>query len=449
MTTIKILISERLAAMCLISFCLFSCNKEEKNPDQSQPIRIGVFSDSHIMDPSILISEGQAYNKASEFGNTLIKESPAILSEFVNNISSEKLDIVLVSGDLTKDGEEVSHKLIANNYLSSIRKQGIRVYVVPGNHDINNPNASTYDGDTKKRTKTISRDEFANIYGEYGYNDAIARDKYSLSYVVQPTNTLRIICIDSCKDDENSYENDFSVVAGAIRPSTMDFIREQAKEAKSKGIRMIAIMHHGIAKHWQMQSTIFQEYLINNYEEHAKEFMDLGIQVVFTGHSHSQDIVKYEANNKFLFDIETSSLTSYPCAYRIVSLKGDQMNITSKTIKKINYDTHGEEFPLYAINYFRSKLRGSLTTNSFVKFPDELWDIATPTIGNAMIANQEGDEKITTEEINNIKATSNSLNKISAIYGSVFTNIMIGLWTDLKPADNNITIDLSSGVVTE
>jgi hypothetical protein len=95
------------------------------------------------------------------------------------------------------------------------------VYVVPGNLDVNNPEAAIYDGDKAFPTPSISASEFSNIYSSYGYNNAIARDPNSLSYVNQLYSELWLLGLDDCKYEDNK---DIAIVACRIKPETMKWI---------------------------------------------------------------------------------------------------------------------------------------------------------------------------------------------------------------------------------
>lgn len=68
-------------------------------------------------------------------------------------IKKQKPDVLLVSGDLTKDGELESHEQLAER-LEKFKKEvpGVKVYVINGNHDINNENAKNYNTKDGKRT---------------------------------------------------------------------------------------------------------------------------------------------------------------------------------------------------------------------------------------------------------------------------------------------------------
>ena len=74
---------------------------------------------------------------------------------------------------------------------------GIQVLVVPGNHDINNPDARVYVGDNTVPADTITRPDFAKIYRHMGYDEHSRRDPDTLSYCRDITDDLTILAIDA------------------------------------------------------------------------------------------------------------------------------------------------------------------------------------------------------------------------------------------------------------
>jgi len=70
-------------------------------------------------------------------------ESEEVLKSLITDIKLEGVDLVIVPGDLTNNGEKVNHIKFAA-YLKELEDAGIAVFVVPGNHDIENPGSKNY-----------------------------------------------------------------------------------------------------------------------------------------------------------------------------------------------------------------------------------------------------------------------------------------------------------------
>ena len=77
--------------------------------------------------------------------------------------------------------------------LTRCRRTASDVVVLPGNHDINNPSASSYEGSARRPTEQVTPGEFAEIYEEFGYGQAWSRDPYSLRYTYDLDPSTRLM----------------------------------------------------------------------------------------------------------------------------------------------------------------------------------------------------------------------------------------------------------------
>ena len=141
---------------------------------------------------------------------------PEARLQFVISIKELKANIVLVPGDLSKDGENSSLELAAR-YLAQLKAAGKKVYVIPGNHDIKNGLSYSYVGDGKQRVPNITAEQFTQIYADYGYKDALQRDTDSISYVAEPQPGLWLLALDACLYKQN-VEDKESVTDGKFSP---------------------------------------------------------------------------------------------------------------------------------------------------------------------------------------------------------------------------------------
>ena len=283
-----------------------AANAKKNDREKDKPhLRIAIVADIHYMDPSLLVNNGAAgtaFQNYLDQDPKLVQYSDPIFRRVWREIKAERPDILLVPGDITKDGEKISHLAMAG-FLNQLRSDGIKVYVVPGNHDINNAKAKIFDGNNAYPVEMTSKTDFETIYGNFGYNDAIARDANSLSYVVQPQAGLRIIGIDASKYEEYGPSGD--VAAGRIKPATLTWILAQLELAKQQGITMFAMMHHNLVEHYAGQSQLDPGYVIDDWQNVANTLVDAGLKIIFTGHYHANDISPYVHNDKELIDIQT------------------------------------------------------------------------------------------------------------------------------------------------
>ena len=288
-----------------------------------QPVKIAIISDLHVMVPELLVNEGTAFEEYLARDRKMLRESVEILDTLVVSILELKPDLVMVTGDLTKDGERVSHELVASQ-LERLTDAGIQVLVVPGNHDINNPDAKIFDGDTATSTDTITRREFAAIYRHAGYDTRSRRDPDSLSYCRDVTDNLSILAIDACMDRLNTFVSrgdarDHCKTSGHLEPSTQQWLVKQAEQATAAGRRVIAMMHHHLVPHFHMEETLAAPYMVDDAGQLCQRLIEAGVHVIFTGHLHISDVSQVNLQPGTMVEIATAAAVGYPCQWRVAT----------------------------------------------------------------------------------------------------------------------------------
>ena len=431
------------AFFCVALVITFSCAKEKTvvnydfNTDTTTPPAypdavFSVISDAHIYDAS-LGSSGEAFEKTMHSDRKLLLDSQDLLDYAINEIVAAKVGFVLVCGDLTKDGELVNHMIFAEK-LKKLKAAGIPAYVVPGNHDINNPDAVKYNGDTTEPVASITANDFARIYGDFGFNSAITRDDDSLSYVAEPTEGLWLLALDACRYREN-VPGKHEIVSGKISQKTADWIASVLREAANRNIAVIAMMHHGTVEHWNGQRKLHPDYLINDFVNFGNFLASWNVRFIFTGHYHAQDITRSEYNGKVIYDIETGSLVTAPCPIRYVNIKNDEMNIRTNTIVEKLYP--GTDFAPNAIAFVKKTvmLEAASVLKKF-KVSDKDIEIIADAVGDAFNAHYSGDENPS------LKKTVDK-SKLG-LWGRFVLGrqqyVIDGLWADMKPYDNNVKL---------
>ena len=409
----------------------------------SDALRIAAFSDPHYFATNLLIGNGVAFQTYLAQDRKLIAESAAITKEVVDQIIVENPNYVLVTGDLTKDGELDSHVAFSNE-LARLEAAGAQVLVVPGNHDIGNTQSLAYNGASTIPVPNISVEQFRAIYAPFGYDLALATDVDSAAYVVELTPNVVMICMDPCQ---------YGATAGSFDASRLAWITNQIATARNQGKLALGMMHHGLMEHFQGQKTLFSEYVLDNYANIAPLFASLGMKAVFTGHFHANDIVGGAFGIRSIYDIETGSTVTWPCPYRLMELDGTgKLAILTEHITEIDYNLGGApDFQTYAYNYLYS---GMLGISSYMlqmppySLPAPTANYLAPAVTEALIDHYAGDEP--------------GLAGASPATYSIVTNLLAGdplsqqlgqaiysILSDLPPSDNDEELDIDpSPVVT-
>jgi len=429
--------------LCSAVIFIFCCTKEktaldyEFNTAADAPpaypdVFFSVISDSHLYDAS-LGSSGAAFEKTMNSDRKLLLDSQDLLDYAINEIIASKVKFVLVCGDLTKDGELVNHNISADK-LKKLTAAGIAAYVVPGNHDINNPDAVKYNGNNMEPVASISANDFSRIYGDFGFNAAIMQDDDSLSYVAEPVEGLWLLALDACRYREN-VQGKHEIVSGKISQKTADWTASVLREAANRNKAVIAMMHHGAVEHWNGQKKLHPDYLINDFANFGNFLASWNVRTIFTGHYHAQDIVRGEYNEKIIYDIETGSLVTAPCPIRYIEIKNNEMNIRTDTIvDKLHPET---EFAPNAIAFVKKTvmLEAASVLRKF-KVSEKDIAIITDAVGDAFNAHYNGDE--------NASLKKNVDKSKLGFWGRFILGqqqyVIDGLWADLKPPDNNVKL---------
>lgn len=404
-------------------------------------MRFAVLSDLHYFSPQLLV-EGSAFQEYLNHDRKMLREGPEILDAALEEIGNLDLDFAIICGDLTKDGEALSHGEVAAK-LQSLLLSGTPVYVVPGNHDINNGESHRYSGEDSEPVPTVSAEEFGDIYRQCGYSQALHKDPDSLSYIVEPVQGLWLFALDSCRYRENS-ERQQPMVDGAFYPAALLWIEQKLIEAIQNEKAVIGFMHHGILEHYKSNEQHYGEYLLDDFRYISEMLAAYGMRFIFTGHFHAQDITLERwsgsgIRNHFLFDIETGSLVTYPVPWRSIQIKDEEMHISSHRIESIA--GRPDDFQGFAEDFVR---QGTilLANEALAGFgvPEEDQVLLGPQIAEAYITHLQGDE-VAIDPVLDVTGLSPVGRAVVAVQGSLIK----GWYNDLPPADNNIVIDMPEG----
>ncbi|MBQ9439590.1 MAG: metallophosphoesterase [Paludibacteraceae bacterium] len=348
------------------------------NTNQVTPVddsKIIVLSDPHVMAPELLVNEGTAWTNYLAGQRKLVDYSKALFDEMIIRLKRDiRPGLVLITGDLSKDGETVSHKYVVSK-LDELRAVGIKTLVIPGNHDRGaNINAVYFDGESTTAAEVASDASFASLYANYGYGEESERDENSLSYVCEPITGLVVIGIDSG-------------TGGTIPAATLTWVCNKAQEANNNGKQVIAMMHHPLIPHFTGANTFVETVSVADYANVRNSLADAGIRVIFTGHIHTSDIAKdYNSDlSKHIYDVNTGSLISYPCDYRTITLSNDlsTLNITTSSITEIET---GDGFANTAKTRLTNYVKAMVAAKGFP------WSLIASQVATAYIYHAEGDE---------------------------------------------------------
>lgn len=371
----------------------------EAGTDYPNQIKIVHLSDVHYFSQKLYADCGD-FTIAENSDRKMFRESGAIVDKALAEIVAYQPDLVILSGDLTKDGELVCHQgmheklAAAKKQLANAGKQAM-FCVINGNHDINNDdNGRDFSSGKAEHTDLVDPLAFKELYADCGYDDAIAKfdeggsQGGSLSYVVRPAKGVTLIVVDSGKysADQNGLGRDEHVTSGVVGEKLLAWVESQAKQARAAGDIVFVTQHHGVIPHFSMEPELMGEYLVDNYEDCQRRYADAGVSAVFTGHMHANDIasITTEAGNT-LYDIETCATVTYPSDIRFATLSWKREEGTANVEATLAVENH----PLGSVDYVDFDTKATTKIADITAYGEERLltvDVVKTMIADALVS---------------------------------------------------------------
>lgn len=294
--------------------------------------KIVLLSDPHVMSPALVEDPNStAYINAMADNRKLQAYSAELFDAVIDSIKMIHPDLVIIPGDMSKDGEMLSHFYVAYR-LNELKELGIRTLVIPGNHDMECGMGRIYTEQGAVMADNVSIAEFKAIYKDFGWGEDSDCDDYTLTYACEPIKGLRFIGIDDCKTYSRGWTAEGEAEYGCIRQPTLEWVLQQADDAVAHDKVPIVAIHHQMLTHFNGQDE-FVSASLDQGDSIARVFLDHGIRLVMTGHMHMPDIsVIWNAERTdSLVEITSGSTASYPCQYRILSLDDNLLTMNVET----------------------------------------------------------------------------------------------------------------------
>ena len=319
-----------------------------------KPVSFYLVTDTHYFE-NALEAGGPAFEKNMLTEQYFVKESSAIVKTTFERISEDKdTDIVIIPGDLTKNGEKESHLSFIKE-LYALKEKGKRIFVITAGHDYND-SAYVLQGDGRVSVEGANFDDFCEMYRDFGYGDALAVDEPTHSYMAQITDGVRMLAI--CCDSKGQPK-------GAMDERHMAWAKEQLDKAKKDNCSVFAICHYPIIPSVPAFDLV-GDAKIKEWRKVATFLADNGVELVLTGHMHIQSINEfYTENGNRLIDVCTSCLVGSPAKYRKITVDDSSvLKVKSIDVEDFGWDLKGLTVQEYFHNQFKNaivnRVRGAL-----------------------------------------------------------------------------------------
>lgn len=326
----------------IIMIFAFACSSPSyKIKEKGSEVKIALTSDLHYIDKTL--KSGDSFKEMLDEGSDgkLSIYIEELTDAFIDRLIIEKPDIVIITGDLTFNGEKLSHETLANK-LQRLKKDGIEVLVIPGNHDLRNILAYEFRDDGPYYSEWIDVDEFKAIYKDAGYTKN-TYDDASLSYVFKASEDLWLLMLDTNTYDKNT--NFAPSSDGLIKEETLSWI-DEVMSHKPEDVDVIAFGHHPVFDIGGAPS-----YVIKNADELLELFDKYDIALSISGHIHAQNYDTKDGHT----DFGLSSLAVYDHQYTMLTYKDHHVDLLTSDLDLEGYspDPFFKNFDQNAEAYFK------------------------------------------------------------------------------------------------
>lgn len=364
-----------LACLCLIFLNLTVWGASCDTSKLEDKWQIAVISDPHIQDTTHLRSMDDQLHSTRLFNENFFAFIAAL-----NDAASKQIRWVLLSGDMTDNGQQLNIQLLHRILAEYSARYGMHFFAMTGNHDPSRP-LTTNDslGEMKCWGYQEIMDELSDMgfyprkehiywespfssytYTNYSYDLAVAESgttqrNYAwknlkpripdASYLVEPVKGIWLLAIDASVYDPQKVVGDSILSFGGARvgysrifqekPYLLPWIRKVAQEAKKQHKTLIAFSHYPMLDYNHGATGFIRKIAAPGgfdldrlpSSEIGDTLADAGISLHFGGHIHLNDeAVHFSKKGNRLTNIQVPSTAGYIPAYKIVNVEDGKVN---------------------------------------------------------------------------------------------------------------------------
>ena len=292
----------------IMAVCLAVCCMVCASGSAFSESRLMVVSDLHYLDPS-LYPDKDLFLQALQGGDGKITQyGEELLAALYQEILSVQPDALIVTGDLTFNGEKKSHTALAE-WFGAVEDAGVPVWVIPGNHDINTPSPVSFANGAYQRTEPVTPETFAEIYADF-----LKPGEAGFSYAAGISSDLWVVMTDV------SWYQDQAQTFGVFTDRHAAWLEGTLKRARDQGVRIVTATHHSLLRHTRFAQ---ESFLMFGHEKMAELARQYGVKLNLSGHLHIQHIAQADG----LSDAALGAFCIWPHRFALVTL-GDDGTLT-------------------------------------------------------------------------------------------------------------------------
>lgn len=267
--------------------------------------KLALIADIHYYSPKLGV-EGRAYELRSGGDQKCLAESGAVVDAVFARLKQSDIDALLIAGDVTNDGERVSHEEIREKFLDFEKTKPL--YLITSTHDwCTDGNPRRFEGDrVYNDVEALDAPALDAYYAGFGKEKCIAEYVNGHGFhsrVFQVSDSLRLLAVNDDADGAGG--------ASGYAEAHIRWAEEQIRAAKAAGNDIIAMEHHLLLPN--VSPLINKGQSIADQFDMAARLADAGLRLMFVGHSHFQRTSEFvsPAGNK-ITQVNIGSLCGYP-----------------------------------------------------------------------------------------------------------------------------------------
>lgn len=312
-----------------------------------------LLTDSHYVSKKNWV-EGKPFTFRERSDQIALKATPEILDTFIEKIIADKeTETVLFTGDNVNNCDMNSHYEFRER-LEKLTAAGKKVYVISATHDYSGQGDDNnwfegcrYTETGSEPIESMRKGGLFDFYYDYGPKQALSVHRESGSYTVLLGEGVRLTMIVD-NGDGGGYCGLFE--------DGVKWLKDEIKAAGENGDYLILATHHPVLPPWDVFRHLADNELYGGYRELCDLMCENNVRVVFTGHTHIQNIRKYtDEKGRWFLDISTIALANAAGKMRKISVDADSgsCDVTSEGIEKLNgIDTELSAYEyLYHLNF--------------------------------------------------------------------------------------------------
>ena len=294
--------------------------------------KLAFIADIHYYSPKLGIT-GRAYELRSGSDQKCLAESGAIVDAAFDRLLKETdVDAVVISGDVTNDGEIVSHEEIRDKFTAFAAKKPL--YLITSTHDwCTDGNPRRFEGnEVFHDVDAVDAPTLDAMYAGFGRETLVSeyetgRGFHSRCFQVSPT--LRLLAVNDDMDAPGGKSG--------YSEAHLQWMEAQIRDAKNAGMDVIATEHHLLL--WGISGLINKGQSIGDNFAVAERLADAGLRLMFVGHSHMQRTTEFVSQNgNKITQVNVGSLCGHPAPINYVTIENGKAHVKVECLEGFSYN---------------------------------------------------------------------------------------------------------------